>query len=245
MPAADLFELQDAEEWGYERTFFLDNEHRYTKMHRLLRDALGDLRGKRVLDLGCCRGQLLARFEDSEVEGLEIDEEEIALAEKRGIPLRRGHINSFDGTRMVARLPFDDAAYDIVLAGEIIEHIVDTEGFLREILRLLRPGGAAIVSTPNVLWWKYRLAMLAGRYPDVLESRLRYGDDFGHVRAFSPDVLRSLMEEVGFRDVRVVGKRLGPIASLSKTPAPVARALDRLADRLPKLADDVIALGRA
>ena len=87
-------------------------------------------------------------------------------------------------------------------------------------------------------------ALLAGRYPDALDYRLRYGDDFGHVRAFSPAKIRELLADAGFVDVEVVGKRLGPISSLSSTPAPLARGLDRLADRLPNLSDHVVAFGR-
>jgi SAM-dependent methyltransferase len=145
---------------------------------------------------------------------------------------------------MTARLPFPDEGTDVVLAGEIIEHIVDTEGFLREIGRVLSPGGAVVLTTPNILWWKHRLELLAGRYPAALDHRLRYGDDFGHVRAFTPAILRGLLEETGYVDVVLAGRRLGPIASLTSSPQLVARALDRLADRLPSLSDTIVALAR-
>jgi 2-polyprenyl-3-methyl-5-hydroxy-6-metoxy-1,4-benzoquinol methylase len=131
-----------------------------------------------------------------------------------------------------------------VLAAEIVEHIVDTEGFVRELHRVVRPGGTLFMSTPNILWWKYRVDVLRGRYPDPLEHRLHYGTDFGHVRTFTPALLRGLVEEAGFEVVRVAGKRLGPISSLTRTPAPLARALDALATRLPNLADDVLLVAR-
>jgi SAM-dependent methyltransferase len=247
MASPDLFELPYDPDWGYERRFFLDNEHRYTKMHRLLREGYGDLAGRRILDLGCCRGQLLARFSsypDVDLGGLEIDPEEIELAAERGLHPVRHHINAFDGHRMVARLPFDDRSADVVLAGEIIEHIVDTEGFLREIRRVLVPGGAVSMTTPNILWWKHRLRLLAGGYPDALDYRIRYGDDFGHVRVFTPQLLSGLLSETGFVDIRVLGKRLGPISTLFRSPAPVARGLDALADRLPSLSDHIVAFAR-
>jgi SAM-dependent methyltransferase len=239
-----LFELPYSPEWGYDERFFFDVEHRYTKMHRLLRERFGDPSGKRVVDLGSSRGLFLARFPQSERLGIEIDPEERRRGAEHGVEAVEHFINAFDGNRLTARLPFEDGSADVVLAGEIIEHIVDTESFLREIRRVLRPGGATVLSTPNILWWKHRLALLAGRYPEALDYRTRYGDDFGHVRIFTPRLMRELLEETGFVDVEVIGKRLGPISSLTRAPAPVARALDRLADRLPNLADHVLAFGR-
>jgi SAM-dependent methyltransferase len=245
VPGRTLFEIPYSPDWGYEENFFLDNEHRYTKMHRLLRERLGELGGKRILDLGCCRGLLLERFRrypGVELIGLELDPAEAELAAKRGLSPVQEQIHRFEDGRLVARLPFGDGRADVVLAGEILEHIVDTEGFLREVLRVLAPRGAAVLTTPNILWWKHRVALLAGRYPDALDYRIQYGADVGHVRLFGPDQLRSLLEEVGFERVEVVGKRLGPTASLSRLPGPVARALDGAADRLPRLSDNLVAL---
>jgi SAM-dependent methyltransferase len=247
VPRTSLFDLPFSPEWGYDRRFFLDVEHRYTKMHRLLRETYGDLAGARILDLGLSRGLLLERFRrypGVELGGIEIDAGEIEHARERGLDPVRHFVNAFDGNRMVARLPWEDASADVVLAGEIVEHVVDTESFLREIRRVLRPGGVTVLSTPNILWWKHRAALLAGRYPDALDYRTRYGDDFGHVRIFTPDLMRELLEETGFEGVRVVGKRLGPISSLASAPEPVARALDRAADRLPNLSDHLVAVGR-
>lgn len=247
-PAPELFELDYDPAWGYEPRFFLDHEHRYTKMHRLLRERCGDLSGRRIVDLGLSRGLLLERFRrypGLTLEGIEIDPAEAKRAGERGLDPAAHFINVFEGNRMTARLPYPDDHADVVLAGEIVEHVVDTEGFLREIARVLRPGGALVLSTPNILWWKHRVRMLAGRYPEALDYRLRYGDDFGHVRAFGPDQLRAVLGGAGFGEVVIVGKRLGPIASLVRPPGPVAVALDRLADRLPALSDHLIAFGRA
>ena len=242
-----LFELPYDPSWGYDARFFLDVEHRYTKIHRLLRERYGDLSGKRIVDLGLSRGLLLERFrryEGAELGGIEIDPAEIERAKARGLEPLQHFINVFDGNVMIARLPYDDESVDVVLAGEIIEHVVDTEGFLREIHRTLAPGGALVLSTPNILWAKHRMLLLAGRYPEALEYRSRYGADFGHVRIFGPDQVRELLSETRFTDVALIGNRLGPIATLSSAPAPVACALDRLADRYPAGSETLIAFGR-
>jgi SAM-dependent methyltransferase len=243
----DLFELDYAPEWGYGRRFFDDVEHRYTKMHRLLREGYGDLAGARIVDLGVSRGLFLERFRSYprvELDGIEIDPAEIVRAQERGLEPLRHFINAFDGNRLVARLPFEDESADVVLAGEILEHMVDTESFLREIRRVLRPGGATVISTPNILWWKHRLALLTGRYPSALDHRTRYGDDFGHVRIFAPGPLRGLLGDTGFEDVRVIGNRLGPISTLTRPPRALARVFDRLADRYPSGSDTLIAFAR-
>ena len=247
MPDEQLFELPYDPAWGYEERFFLDVEHRYTKMHRLLQERYGDLSGKRIVDLGLSRGLLLERFRRHhgvELGGIEIDPDEIEHARARGLEPLQHFVNVFEGNVMTARLPYEDTSADVVLAGEILEHMVDTEGFLREIHRTLASRGALVLSTPNIFWPKNRVRLLAGRYPDALEYRSRFGTDFGHVRIFGPDQLREILGDTGFVDVAVLGNRIGPISTLASSPAPVARALDRLADRYPSGSETLIAFAR-
>jgi SAM-dependent methyltransferase len=247
VPDARLFELPYDPAWGYGERFFLDVEHRYTKMHRLVRERYGDLAGKRILDLGLSRGLLLERFRrypDVELGGIEIDPDESQRARGRGLEPLQHFVNVFDGNVMTARLPYEDASANVVLAGEILEHVVDTEAFLKEINRTLTPGGALVLSTPNIFWAKNRARLLAGRYPDALEYRSRYGTDFGHVRIFGPSQLRELLGDAGYVDIAVIGNRIGPISTLASAPGPLARALDRLADRYPSTSETLIAFAR-
>jgi SAM-dependent methyltransferase len=247
VPDERLFDLPYDASWGYERRFFLDVEHRYTKMHHLLRERYGDLSGKRIVDLGLSRGLLLERFRrypGVALGGIEIDPAEIERARGRGLEPLQHFVNAFDGNVMTARLPYRGESADVVLAGEIIEHVVDTESFLREIHRTLAPGGALVLSTPNIFWPKNRARLLVGRYPDALEYRSRYGTDFGHVRIFGPEQLRELLGETGFTDFALIGNRLGPISALASAPRAVARTLDRLADHYPAGSETLIAFAR-
>src|SRR5581483_2602613 len=126
------------------------------------------------------RGNLLERFrryDRVEFLAIELSPAELEQARARGIEAEAHQINVFEDGQIRARLPYASASIDIVLAAEIVEHVVDTQGFMADIHRVLRPGGAVLLSTPNLLWWKYRLDLLLGRYLDLLDYRLRYGTD--------------------------------------------------------------------
>jgi 2-polyprenyl-3-methyl-5-hydroxy-6-metoxy-1,4-benzoquinol methylase len=99
-------------------------------------------------------------------------------------------------------LPFAAHTFDVVFAGEIIEHIVDTDGLLGEIQRVLRRGGMAIVTTPNLASFENRVRLLLGRYPRWLEFRA--GGE-GHVRAYTVETLRHQLTDHGFTVRAVTG----------------------------------------
>jgi ubiquinone biosynthesis O-methyltransferase len=121
------------------------NEHmaRYTFAARLAR-------GKRVLDAGCGAGYGSAALAECahSVAGVDVAADAIDYA--------RAHYQdanlSFEQASVTA-LPFPNAAFDLVTAFEVIEHLEDWRGFLREACRVLAPAGQLIVSTPNKLYY--------------------------------------------------------------------------------------------
>jgi SAM-dependent methyltransferase len=106
----------------------------------------------RALDVGCGTGANAAvlRAHARDVVGLDYRPEGIATA-------RQQHCRDASFVRGDAtRLPFADHAFDVVTALDVLEH-VDDEAALEEIVRVLRPGGAIIVSVPAMPWlWSYR-----------------------------------------------------------------------------------------
>ncbi len=233
--------------WGYERNHFLVNEDRYVRMTELAQGHLGDLNHRIIIDLGCCKGLLLERFnrfyKSCRLMGIEIIPEQAQMAKSKGIQVDYHRINHFDANDvMTCSLPYKENSFaDLVFAGEIIEHIVDTESFLKEIYRTLKPGGCVVVSTPNVVSLINRLWVLLGKYPFGLEykSVLNEGD-FGHVRAFSGKVMVDLLSSVGFQNIHITGMNLLPVQLYLKIPP--LFALSRFLDKsFPKLCKVLVA----
>jgi SAM-dependent methyltransferase len=158
-------------------------------------EAIG--RGKRVLDLGCRSGALTRHFLDgNSVVGLDVDAAALEKARTLGIEPVQGNVEE--------RLPFDDASFDAVVAGELFEHLRFPDSLVAEIERVLRPGAVLVGSVPNAFRLQNRLRFLRGRPPE---------DDPTHLRMFSPDMIRGLLR--GFDDVRVdfVGGRYARLSA--------------------------------
>ena len=149
----------------------------------LLVAAVG--RGKRVLDLGCRSGALTRHFlEGNAVVGLDIDPVALEKAAALGIEPVQANVEE--------PLPFEDARFDAVVAGELFEHLQFPDALVAETRRVLRPGGVLVGSVPNAFRIQSRLRFLRGRPPE---------DDPTHLRMFSPHEMRALLG--GFDDVRI------------------------------------------
>jgi 2-polyprenyl-3-methyl-5-hydroxy-6-metoxy-1,4-benzoquinol methylase len=158
--------------------------------------------GARVLDVGCGEGRFTAELASAGALPVGVD-----VAEE---PLRRAHalhpqldLRLIDGDRP---WELDDASFDAVWAGEVLEHVLDTAAWLSEARRVLRSGGSLLLSTPaHGRGELLRLALSRRAFAAHFDPR---GD---HVRFYSRDTLTELIEQFGFESVRAVraGGRLG------------------------------------
>jgi 2-polyprenyl-3-methyl-5-hydroxy-6-metoxy-1,4-benzoquinol methylase len=139
-----------------------------------------------VLDIGCSRGELLGRI-PAAIRRCGIDCLDPAAVspdfEYRQCDIAHG-------------IPFPDGEFDMVLAGEVVEHLLDTIGFLRECRRVLRPRGVLLLTTPNLAYWRNLLQW--ARQQQFFFVDHRAGEN-GHVRYFAPRTLRTALGEAGFR----------------------------------------------
>ena len=155
----------------------------------LLVAAIG--RGKRVLDLGCRSGALTQNFLDgNSVVGLDVDPAALEKAAALGIEPVQANVEE--------PLPFEDASFDVVVAGELFEHLQFPDALVGEIRRVLRPGGVLAGSVPNAFRVQSRLRFLRGRPPE---------DDPTHLRMFSPGAVRTLLAAFERVELHFVGGR--------------------------------------
>lgn len=94
-----------------------------------------------ILDIGCSTGNFVATHPDI-IEGIEIDEDALAVCRERGLRVRK-----IDANRDLINLPSD--YYSGVYAKQIIEHLDSPIEFLKQIRRILKLGGRAVILTPN------------------------------------------------------------------------------------------------
>jgi 2-polyprenyl-3-methyl-5-hydroxy-6-metoxy-1,4-benzoquinol methylase len=89
------------------------------------------------------------------------------------------------------------APYDAIIFADVLEHLVDPWGVLREVRSLLNPGGRVLVSVPNIAHWTARINLLMGRF-DYTEGYLM---DRTHLRWFTRKSARQLAASSGYRVV--------------------------------------------
>ena len=147
--------------------------------------------GRDVLDLGCLDGTIGQLFvhQGNRVTGIDASRNALETARARGLDARLGNLDE--------PLPFADASFDIVFAGEIIEHVAHANAFASEAFRVLRPGGAFIVTTPNLAALGRRLLLLVNRNPHI-ETDFSLPHAAGHVRYFIAETLSALLRRGGF-----------------------------------------------
>lgn len=140
--------------------------------------------------MGTAAGALAAAGHS--VVGVDVSESGIRLAARR-VP--GAAFASIDGE---SHLPFRAGAFDVCYCSEVIEHLLDVAGFVREIHRVLAAGGLLLVSTPYHGWLK-NLALV------TLNFEGHFDVTGQHIRFFTPSSLTATLQAGGFCVDRVTG----------------------------------------
>jgi 2-polyprenyl-3-methyl-5-hydroxy-6-metoxy-1,4-benzoquinol methylase len=160
--------------------------------HARLLEFVGE--DKRVLDVGCSSGYLARPLVERGcvVVGIERDPDAAEVA-------RTVCENVLVGDVETMSLPFEHESFDVILCGDLVEHLRDPEGFLARVRPLVRSSGRVVLSTPNVANWAMRLNLLAGRWRYTERGIL----DRTHAHLFTRRTLLEALDLAGYRVVRL------------------------------------------
>lgn len=149
--------------------------------------------GDTVLDAGCGLGRhlcQLATMPRLKIFGIDMSTGALAASYKSldTMPCRQSD-DFLLSVADITKLPFPDASFDCVICSEVMEHIPDHENALRELDRILKPGGTLVVSVPR--FFAERICWLI--------SWDYYNEKGGHIRIYKKKQLKKMLTGQGFR----------------------------------------------
>jgi 2-polyprenyl-3-methyl-5-hydroxy-6-metoxy-1,4-benzoquinol methylase len=155
---------------------------------------------QRVLEIGCGQGDTLVWLKDSQancqwIGGVELFPESAKIAQQRLDWFCVGNIEGMD-------LPIEKASLDLILCLDVLEHLVDPWNVVARLDALLKPGGAIVVSIPNIRYFKASLGLVVfGNWRYEQEGTL----DRTHLRFFTKKTAIELMQSSGLHCDRIIG----------------------------------------
>lgn len=177
-----------------------DQSHRYSrhkaydedkfyifKVYNIIKKLNEKNKFKKMLDVGCADGSFSKKLRDDfgfDTYGIDISENSVKLANKNGVKAKKHNLEN--------RLPYPDNHFDLIISCEVIEHLYDTDFFIKELRRVLKKGGFMILTTPNLASAVNRGKILIGSYPSFVPEH-RVGGA-GHIRAYTISVLKKQLE---------------------------------------------------
>lgn len=168
-------------------------------------DLVGN--GKKVLELGCATGRvsrLLNKVNSCVVTGVEYS---AIAAEQARAYCQNLYIGDLESHEFCSTI---QGEYDVILAGDILEHLRNPEIALASLKKNLTIGGYWVISTPNVAHWSMRRNLLLGRF-DYTQTGMM---DRTHVTWFTRKSLREMMEHCGYKIIEDRGVYTLPMQSV-------------------------------
>lgn len=200
---------------AWEKNYATKQSPRYATMLHMVELIRNRLPGNRMVDVGAIPGHLSALMQSRgfDVSGVDLDPSRAqAVFDAMGIPLHRADIERDP-------LPFENNSVDLVVFTEILEHLGHNPIHpIRDIFRILKPGGFLLLSTPNITpamrWGFLRGKNIQGDLIVETQKRETLGH-MGHIRLYTESELRLYLERLGFVVHEVIrGGRASPTKNL-------------------------------
>ncbi len=182
---------------------------------RVLRELLEYNPNAGYLDLGCGDGEVTMecakKIDTTQIYGVDLMDKKLEEASKMGITVFNHSVDT--------ELPFPNNYFEVVTANQVIEHLGDTDMFIKEIYRVLKPNGYAIISTNNLASAHWIIMFALGiQPPGIYESdemrALEFGEYAGerlHYRMFMLSGLTRVLRFYGFKIEKTVGSYWFPL----------------------------------
>jgi SAM-dependent methyltransferase len=174
---------KDAEAFDYFEQRFGATEHAERRLHEYI---LAELPARRaaVLDVGCGSAWLAQSLQGEDVLLCSFDATLVNTRKALELYPWSGH-TAVAGDAF--NMPFKDGSFDVIVASEIIEHVPDPLNFVRELVRVLTPGGRILITTPYKEVLKYTLCIHCGEVTPLN----------AHLHSFDERVLTNVGTQAG------------------------------------------------
>jgi 2-polyprenyl-3-methyl-5-hydroxy-6-metoxy-1,4-benzoquinol methylase len=173
---------------------FYQFKDEFCSSHQTILRLAGEGFGRRLLDVGAADGFLAEHLTKQgwEVTGLESNSESASLA--------RGRCHEIVTCDLNHTIPSLKGTFDMILYGDVLEHLLSPEQVLRKLDRYLAPKGEVIISVPNIAYFWIRLTLLVGRFDYGKRGIL----DHTHLHFFTLKTFRRFTSKVGLKEMEMV-----------------------------------------
>jgi SAM-dependent methyltransferase len=128
-------------------------------LRQIIQNPKSKIQNPKILDVGCGTGanlEMLSQF--GTAEGVDVSDDALEFCHRKGLSAQKG---------LAETLPFDDETFDLTTALDVVEHLDDDIGGLKEMSRVTKKGGYSLIFVPAFMW-------LWGVQDDISNHRIRY-----------------------------------------------------------------------
>ena len=204
------------------KEFEVPDPIRIQKVAQFVRAQFPSMRGTALLECGIARGGLADTLKNEGARCFGVDINPRAID---GVAIQQADLN--------LGFPKFDIAFDVIFAGEVMEHLFDDAKFVREAKKILNPGGYLIITVPNLVFSFNRIRMFFGKTPVFAYAPYHY-----HI--YTKKTLEELIESEGFE----ISKFISSHILFSTRRNKIGRIFEMLGNFLPSLGAHLMVFAR-